>query len=73
MRNADSRQLGAFAQQLVDGQALDAGHGGDRLALGASLDHEYRINQCVRRELGLTHEPPRKLVAAHAPQPRVRK
>ena len=36
-------------QQLVDGEALDAGHGSHFLSAGFAVDDEHRIDQVVRR------------------------
>ena len=57
------------AHDLVDAVALDAGHGGDRLAPLLALANEQRPDQIVHREHVLGHQPPRPFglaVAARA-------
>jgi hypothetical protein len=68
-------QLGerlGLAHQLVDGDALDAGHALDRLAPTLALDHEQRIDEVVGAERSLAHQAAREVVATHAAQPGAR-
>ena len=62
------RALGV-AHRLVDGEAVDAGHRGDRRARVVAVDHEQRPDQIVGRQHVFAHQPPRPFglaVAARA-------
>src|SRR5262245_1679293 len=62
------RALG-LAHHLVDGEAIDPGHRGNRCAGVVAVDHEHRPDQVVGREHVLAHQPPspfRFTVAARA-------
>ncbi len=53
----------------VDGQAEDAGHGGDLLAAVLAVDDEDRPDQVVDGQPVLLHQPARPVGLAHAAQP----
>jgi hypothetical protein len=59
--------------QLVDAQPLDAGHRGDRAALGFPVLHEDGPDQVGGRQPVLGHQRPRPGMAPVAAEPRVRK
>jgi len=52
--------------QQVDAHPLHPGHGRDRLARTRPLEHEHGQDQVVRGQHGLTHQPPRESIPAHA-------
>ena len=64
--------LGGFDDQ-VHGDALDAGHRGDRHARRLPLDHEQRPDQVVDAEPILGDEPPRPMRATVSAHPNMRK
>ena len=65
--NAQIARLHGGAHRLVNGQALNARHGADRLALALSLDDEDRPDQIVGRDHVFAHEAAGPLGAAQAP------
>ena len=62
--------LGGLGDQLADREALDAGHRLDGLADVLAGDHEQRLDEVARRQLGLAHQVTNRARAAKAPQAR---
>jgi len=65
-----ARSLRAIRAALVvrqDREAFDAGHRGDGLAVAATLDDEYGIDEIVDAQVVFAHQPPRKIIPPHAP------
>jgi hypothetical protein len=58
-----------IAHHLIDGEAIDAGHRGDRCARVVAVDHEHGPDQVVRRQHVLAHHPPRPFRLAVAARP----
>ncbi len=69
-RQAERQRLFGVREQTVDREALDAGHGLDRLGGVATLDYEHRLNQVIRSKAGFAHEPATEGITTHAPQTR---
>ncbi len=67
-RQPECHGLFGIAQQTIDREALDPRHGIDRLGHVAAFDHEHGLDQVIRGEAGLAHQPAAERVAAHAPQ-----
>ncbi len=68
-------ELFSFARGVhdeVDGEAFDAGHGGDGLALRLALDDEQRPDEIAGRKRALGDEPARPARFAISAQPRRR-
>ena len=65
--NAQIARLHGGAHRLVNGQALNARHGADRLTLALSLDDENRPDQIIGRDHVFAHEAAGPLGAAQAP------
>ena len=58
-RNAELGRFFRRAQQSRDGQAIDAGHGRNRLALRAPVLDEHRPDQVIDRQVRFAHQPAR--------------
>ena len=65
-RHAKRHRLLGDAQQIVEGDATDAGHRRHGLDDLLALEHEHRIDQVVRRQAMLAHQTAGKIIATHA-------
>lgn len=67
-RNAQGHPLFRLDQQLVDGQALDAGHRRNAFTLVDPIEDEHRQDQVVDGEDILADQAAGEVIAAIAPQ-----
>jgi hypothetical protein len=65
-RHAQCDRLFRDAQQQVNADAADSGHGRHRFAARRSIQHEHRVDQVIRGQTMLAHQAARKIVPAHA-------
>ena len=65
-RNAEFHALAGDLEEFVDAQAVDAGHGRNRLAKAGALDHEDRENQIVGGHDVFAHQAAGEVVMTHA-------
>ena len=68
-RNTQLDALLSILEQQVQGFALHPRHGLDILCTVTAFQHEDRVDQIRRCEHMLTHQVPRKGIAAHAAHP----
>ena len=59
-RDAEIVYFCRFEQQFIDAQALDARHGGHRLAPSLAFQDEHRIDQIIDGQPVFAHQPPGK-------------
>ena len=55
-----------FLKQQVNTQPFNARHGSHCFTLLLAFPYEYRVNEVVAAEFGLTHQPTAKFIMSHS-------